>query len=154
MRIASAITSSEAAIPAGTLRRKSFQAGKHSALSQKLLNEIAAARVCLLTAEKKAAYDAKLRELLFDARAYMRRRSQYESGQSAESLGLTGRETFDILGLGGKLAPRMKVTVRAQREDRSVVEFRAVARLDTPVDVDYYRNGGILQTVLRKMLRA
>ncbi len=78
----------------------------------------------------------------------------YEPGQSAESLGLTGRETFDLQGLAGRLEPRMKVTVRARREDGSVLEFRAIARLDTPVDVEYYRNGGILQTVLRKLARS
>jgi aconitate hydratase len=77
----------------------------------------------------------------------------YEEGQTAESLGLTGRETFDVLGLSGKLEPRMKVTIRAQRDDGSVLEFKAVARLDTPVDVDYYRNGGILQTVLRSLAK-
>ncbi len=78
----------------------------------------------------------------------------YENGQSAESLGLTGRETFDVLGLGGELKPRQSVKVRAKREDGSVVEFSAIARLDTPVDVDYYRNGGILQTVLRSLVRS
>src|SRR5499427_2193222 len=71
----------------------------------------------------------------------------YESGQSAESLGLTGRETFDISGLEQGLKPRQKVKVRAAREDGSVLEFSAIARLDTPIDVEYYRNGGILQTV-------
>ena len=77
----------------------------------------------------------------------------YEPGQNAESLGLTGRETFDITGLTGELRPRQKVKVRAQREDGSVVEFTTIARLDTPVDVDYYRNGGILQTVMRSLVR-
>jgi len=51
--------------------------------------------------------------------------------------------------LTGELKPRQKVRVRATREDGSVVEFTAIARLDTPVDVDYYKNGGILQSVLR-----
>ncbi|MFN8587140.1 MAG: aconitate hydratase AcnA [Candidatus Eisenbacteria bacterium] len=78
----------------------------------------------------------------------------YEAGQNAESLGLTGRETFDILGLAGELKPRQKVKIRATREDGSVLEFTAVARLDTPVDVDYYRNGGILQTVLRNLVKS
>ena len=78
----------------------------------------------------------------------------YEPGQTAESLGLTGRETFDIAGLSGTLVPRQKVTVRATREDGSVLEFTAIARLDTPVDVDYYKNGGILQTVLRNLVRS
>jgi aconitate hydratase len=77
----------------------------------------------------------------------------YEPGQTAESLGLTGRETFDLTGFAGELEPRQKVKVRAMREDGSVVEFSAIARLDTPVDVDYYRNGGILQTVLRSLAR-
>jgi len=78
----------------------------------------------------------------------------YEVGQSAESLGLTGRETFDIAGLEAQLTPRQKLTVRATREDGSVLEFTAIARLDTPVDVDYYRNGGILQTVLRGLVKS
>ncbi len=77
----------------------------------------------------------------------------YEPGQTAESLGLTGRESFDISGLTGKLEPRQKLTVRATREDGSVLEFRAIARLDTPVDVDYFMHGGILQTVLRNLLK-
>jgi aconitate hydratase len=79
---------------------------------------------------------------------------QYENGQTAESLCLTGREAFDIEGLSSGLAPRQKVTVHARREDGSVLTFTAIARLDTPVDVDYYRNGGILQTVLRSLARA
>jgi aconitate hydratase len=78
----------------------------------------------------------------------------YESGQSAESLGLTGREIFDISGLEVGLKPRQKLTVRAKREDGSVLEFAAIARLDTPIDVEYYRNGGILQTVLRKLAKS
>ncbi len=78
----------------------------------------------------------------------------YEVGQSAESLGLTGRESFGIIGLTGTLTPRQKVTVRAKREDGSVLEFACIARLDTPVDVDYYKNGGILQTVLRNLAKS
>ncbi len=78
----------------------------------------------------------------------------YEPGQTAESLGLSGRETFDITGLTGELKPRQKVKVRATREDGSVIEFSAIARLDTPVDVDYYKNGGILQTVLRHLVKS
>src|SRR5205807_509731 len=78
----------------------------------------------------------------------------YEPGQSADSLGLSGRETFDISGLAAGLKPQQKVKIRATREDGSVLEFTAIARLDTPVDVDYYRNGGILQTVLRNLVKA
>ncbi|MBI5711539.1 MAG: hypothetical protein HZC42_14735 [Candidatus Eisenbacteria bacterium] len=79
---------------------------------------------------------------------------QYENGQTAESLGLTGREEFDVLGLTGQLEPRQKVTVQARREDGSTLSFQAVARLDTPVDVDYYRNGGILHTVIRHLVKS
>jgi aconitate hydratase len=79
---------------------------------------------------------------------------QYENGQSAESLGLTGREIFDIAGLTGTLVPRQRVHVDARRENGSTLGFDVVARLDTPIDVEYYTNGGILQTVLRKLIRA
>ena len=61
----------------------------------------------------------------------------YEPGKGAEGLGLPGREAFDIGGRTGELKPRQKVTVRAKREDGSVLEFTVIARLDTPVDVDY-----------------
>ena len=79
---------------------------------------------------------------------------QYENGQTAESLGLTGREVFDITGLSGELRPRQRVAISARREDGSTLGFHAIARLDSPVEVDYYRNGGILQTVLRNLLKA
>ncbi|MFQ5943917.1 MAG: aconitate hydratase AcnA [Anaerolineales bacterium] len=67
------------------------------------------------------------------------------------ALGLTGHEIFDITNLSD-LVPGGTVQVRAEREDRSVVEFEAIARIDTPIELDYYRNGGILHTVLRQML--
>jgi len=78
---------------------------------------------------------------------------QYESGQNAESLGISGREVFSITGLVEDLVPRKRVEVEARREDGSTLTFRALARVDTPVEVDYYRNGGILQTVMRKLVR-
>jgi aconitase A len=77
----------------------------------------------------------------------------YEPGQNAESLGLTGREVFSVTGMTASLTPRQKVTVEALRPDGSKLSFSAVARLDTPVEVDYYRNGGILPTVLRSMAK-
>jgi aconitate hydratase len=81
---------------------------------------------------------------------------QFREGESAASLGLTGRETFDILGLSEGIALNFEngreVTVRARSEDGSVKEFRAVVRIDTPKEVEYYRNGGILQYVLRQLL--
>ncbi len=76
----------------------------------------------------------------------------FKDGQNAESLGLTGRETYDIIGLTGELKPRQELRVIATEAGR-VTEFMAIARLDTPIDVDYYRNGGILQTVLRNLIK-
>ncbi|MGN7384716.1 aconitate hydratase AcnA [Paenibacillus sp. SAFN-117] len=78
---------------------------------------------------------------------------QFPEGMSWKSLGLTGTETFDILGLDDNVQPGQKIKVKATREDGSSFEFEAIVRLDSMVDVDYYRNGGILQTVLRQMMR-
>ncbi len=78
---------------------------------------------------------------------------QFKPGESRESLGLTGREVYDIVGIGGELKPRMELTVRVHREDGSTSEFQAIARLDSNVDITYYKNGGILQAVLRRMVR-
>jgi aconitate hydratase A / 2-methylisocitrate dehydratase len=77
---------------------------------------------------------------------------QYLPGQNAESLGLTGREAFD-LALPADLLPRREVRVGVRRPDGSASSFLVLARLDSAVEVNYYRNGGILQTVLRKMLK-
>ncbi|GAB5602566.1 aconitate hydratase AcnA [Thermus sp. FJN-A] len=77
---------------------------------------------------------------------------EFLPGQNRETLGLTGYEVYDILGLED-LEPRKLVEVVARREDGSEVRFQAIARLDTPVEVDYYKNGGILQTVLLQMLK-
>ncbi|MFN8096665.1 MAG: aconitate hydratase AcnA [Dermatophilaceae bacterium] len=79
---------------------------------------------------------------------------QYPKGQNAESLGLSGRETFAITGvteLNQGRTPKT-VTVVATREDGSTAEFDAVVRIDTPGEADYYRNGGILQFVLRSLV--
>jgi aconitate hydratase len=77
----------------------------------------------------------------------------FQPGQTALSLGLTGRETYDILGINDDIQPGAILTVRAAADAGAVTEFTALARLDTPVEVDYYKNGGILQTVLRNLLR-
>jgi aconitate hydratase len=77
---------------------------------------------------------------------------QLKAGDTAESLGLTGQEKLTIRGLAGRIAPRQDVTVEVERASGPASVFAATVRLDTPVEVDYYRNGGILQTVLRKML--
>jgi aconitate hydratase len=74
----------------------------------------------------------------------------FPDGQDADSLGLDGTEVFDI-DLDDSLTPRQGVPVRAARADGSVITFTATCRIDTPVEIEYYRNGGILHTVLRKM---
>ncbi len=76
---------------------------------------------------------------------------QFRPGESARSLRLTGREVYDVLGISDGLEPGGTVTVRVRAEDGGELEFQAVVRLDSPVEVEYYRNGGILHTVLRKM---
>jgi aconitate hydratase len=77
---------------------------------------------------------------------------QFADDASVESLGLTGREQFDILGISDDLQPRQTLTVIARSDDGTEKQFNVIARVDTPVEVEYYRNGGILQTVLRKFL--
>ncbi|MFN2297649.1 MAG: aconitate hydratase AcnA, partial [Anaerolineales bacterium] len=77
---------------------------------------------------------------------------QFKEGQSAEQLGLTGDELFSIRDLGGKLTPRMEVSVEALARDGTKTRFNTIARLDTPVEVEYYINGGILPAVVRKMV--
>ena len=78
---------------------------------------------------------------------------QFPAGQSAESLGLDGTETFSITGLTtlNEGVTSRTVAVRAQRADGSVVSFDATVRIDTPGEADYFRNGGILQYVLRQL---
>ncbi len=77
---------------------------------------------------------------------------EYQPGDNAASLGLTGEETFTIDGLAGAIAQR-KVVVHAKRADGSVREFFATVRIDTPQEREYYRHGGILEYVLRQLLR-
>ena len=83
---------------------------------------------------------------------------QFLPGDGAETLGLTGREVYEIIGLAEGIEERFArgrtVTVRATREDGAVVEFAATVRLDTPQEIEYYRHGGILQYVLRQLLSA
>ncbi|MFP5504561.1 MAG: aconitate hydratase AcnA [Gammaproteobacteria bacterium] len=74
---------------------------------------------------------------------------QFDDGEDARSLGLTGREVFDIEGLGDGSAKR--VTVKATGEDGAVKTFAARVRIDTPQEIEYYRHGGILQYVLRQL---
>jgi aconitate hydratase len=78
---------------------------------------------------------------------------KFADGQNAESLGLDGSEVYDILGLRDDLAPRSTLNVTAHKRDGSLVEFKVTALLNTDVEVNYYRNGGILHTVLRNLVK-
>jgi aconitate hydratase len=77
---------------------------------------------------------------------------EFNHGDSAKSLCLTGTEVFDIEGLARDFAPRKQIHVRARRADGMDIAFKTVARIDTPVEVTYYQHGGILHYVLRQML--
>jgi aconitate hydratase len=79
---------------------------------------------------------------------------QFKQGENKESLKLTGKEVYDIEGIEQGLKPRQEVTVKVTREDGSTFSFQTIARLDSPIDVTYYENGGILLTVLRRLLQA
>ncbi len=77
---------------------------------------------------------------------------QFKAGDNRESLGLTGKEYYTIEGITN-LEPRGEVTVTAKTDDGVSTTFSVLVRLDTPVELEYYRNGGILQTVLRQMVQ-
>ncbi|HWQ84791.1 MAG TPA: aconitate hydratase, partial [Anaerolineales bacterium] len=78
---------------------------------------------------------------------------QFKAGQSVAALGLTGKEAFSILGLDDQLQHGSEVTVLVERSDGSELLFQVLVRIDTPIEMSYYRNGGILHTVLRNMLQ-
>jgi aconitate hydratase len=78
---------------------------------------------------------------------------QFADGESAASLGLTGREVFDLVGSGESLRPRGTVTVRARAEDGSTRELRATVRVDTPEELTAFRHGGILPYVARRLAK-
>ncbi len=77
---------------------------------------------------------------------------QYRAGENAASLGLDGSEFYSTSGLNDDLSPGQEITIKVTKEDGSQFSFQTICRIDTPVEIDYYRNGGILQTVLRKYL--
>ncbi|GIO87494.1 aconitate hydratase A [Paenibacillus faecis] len=78
---------------------------------------------------------------------------QFQEGHGWNTLGIDGTEVFDIVGLSNEVKPGQQLTVIATRQDGTQFEFPVTARLDSMVDVDYYHNGGILQTVLRQMIQ-
>ncbi len=77
---------------------------------------------------------------------------QFRPGENAASLGLSGEETFAIHGIADNLTPRKLLDVTATAADGTVTSFQAIARIDSPVEIRYYRNGGILPTVLFRLL--
>ncbi|WP_309241974.1 aconitate hydratase AcnA [Brevibacillus daliensis] len=77
---------------------------------------------------------------------------QFVEGTNWHTLGIVGTETFDIIGLNDNVKPGQTTKVIATREDGTTFEFEVIVRLDSTVDVDYYRNSGILQTVLRQLM--
>ena len=77
---------------------------------------------------------------------------QFHDGENLATHGLTGRERFDILGIDDSLQPKQALTVLAIADDGTETRFDVLCRIDTPVEVDYYRHGGILQYVLRQLL--
>ena len=79
---------------------------------------------------------------------------QFNEGENAAAFGLKGDEFISIQGISAEMQPRQEVAVIARRDDGTTTTFTAVARLDTPVDVVYYRNGGILPTVVRQLVKA
>jgi len=78
---------------------------------------------------------------------------QFKEGQTRESLGLTGEEEFTLQGLDDSLKPLQEIKVEASSSDGSSKTFTVILRIDTPIEIEYYKNGGILQTVLRKLLK-
>jgi len=78
---------------------------------------------------------------------------RFMEGQNVDTLGLDGSEVFDIQGLGNDLAPLAVLNITARKADDRLIEFQARAMLNTPVEVNYYRNGGILHTVLRNLIK-
>jgi aconitate hydratase len=78
---------------------------------------------------------------------------QFKEGENYTTLGLSGNETYDFIDLTNDLKPRQELTVEVTCLDGSKKQFKVLSRVDTPVEVDYLRNGGILQTVLRKLAK-
>lgn len=77
---------------------------------------------------------------------------QFKEEMSAESLGWDGSESFDILGIEGGLRPQQEITLRVRRAEGTLQEVNVLCRIDTPIEVEYYRHGGILPYVLRQLL--
>jgi aconitate hydratase len=79
---------------------------------------------------------------------------QFIGNDSVETLGITGKETYDLKGLEGEIKPQQQATLVIHREDGQTQEVQVLLRIDTPIEVDYYKHGGILPFVLRQLLAA
>ena len=77
---------------------------------------------------------------------------QFKEGTSAQTLGLDGSETYDLIGLGGSLRPQQDLSLRITRASGETVDVPVRSRIDTPIEVEYYKHGGILPYVLRQLL--
>jgi len=77
---------------------------------------------------------------------------QFKEGESRQSLGLTGLETFGVAGISAGLRPGQTLNVHGRRADGSEFSFDVICRIDTPIEIEYYRHGGILPYVLRLLL--
>jgi aconitate hydratase len=77
---------------------------------------------------------------------------QFEEGTSAQTLALDGTETFDVTGIEGTLRPRQQATLRIRRNGGASQDIPVTVRIDTPIEVDYYENGGILPFVLKQLM--
>jgi aconitate hydratase len=76
---------------------------------------------------------------------------QFMPGENAASIGINGSEKFSVEGLDDQISPNSKINVRMERESGSVIYFHVIARLNTATEVEYYRNGGVLNTVIKKL---
>jgi aconitate hydratase len=77
---------------------------------------------------------------------------QFKEGTTAQTLGLDGGETYDVLGLGGPIKPQQDLKLRVTRRSGETLDVPVRCRIDTPIEVDYYQHGGILPYVLRQIL--
>ena len=77
---------------------------------------------------------------------------QYKPGETADSLGLTGKEIFSLTGIANDIKPLKEIQIVAKNEMGTEINFSVIARLDSLIEIEYYRNGGILQYVLRQFL--
>jgi aconitate hydratase len=77
---------------------------------------------------------------------------QFKGNDSVASLNLTGEETFDLAGINDNLKPQQDVTLTITRKDGSKQNVSVLLRIDTPIEVDYYKNGGILPFVLKELV--